>query len=108
MNVLGTPKEDEVRAMSPSVKATLPEINGCGLKRKLKDVDPLFIDLISKLLVYKPKERLKPIEALLHPYFDDLRAQRLTINSRPVIDLFDFGTVEIGENTDLLDRKSVV
>jgi len=36
-------------------------------------VDPMAIDFISKLLVYAPKERLKPMEALLHPYFNELR-----------------------------------
>jgi glycogen synthase kinase 3 beta len=35
--------------------------------------DPEFIDLISKLLKYPPRERLKPLEALLHPYFNELR-----------------------------------
>jgi len=36
-------------------------------------IDPLAVDLIAKLLVYPPKERLKPLEALLHPYFNELR-----------------------------------
>jgi len=36
-------------------------------------IDPLAIDLISKLLVYPPKDRLKPLETLLHPYFNELR-----------------------------------
>lgn len=36
-------------------------------------VDPLAIDLISKILIYNPAERLNPLQALLHPYFDDLR-----------------------------------
>lgn len=37
--------------------------------------DPNLIDLISKLLVYSPKDRLKPLEALNHPYFNDLRTE---------------------------------
>lgn len=34
---------------------------------------PDIIDLISKVLVYNPEQRLKPMEALLHPCFDELR-----------------------------------
>ena len=104
MNVLGTPSELDVKAMCPTVKASLPQINSLGLKKKFKNQDPLFIDFLSSLLVYNPKNRLKPIEALCHPYFDDLRAQRLTINSRPVVELFDFGSVEIGNNPSILQK----
>ena len=31
------------------------------------------IDLIAKILVYNPERRLKPFEAMKHPYFDVLR-----------------------------------
>ena len=29
--------------------------------------------LIQKIFVYDPQKRIKPIEALVHPFFDDLR-----------------------------------
>ena len=32
-----------------------------------------FINLIQKIFVYDPQKRIKPIEALVHPFFDDLR-----------------------------------
>ena len=31
------------------------------------------IDLISKLLMYNPQQRLRPMEALQHQFFDELR-----------------------------------
>jgi serine/threonine protein kinase len=31
------------------------------------------INLISKILTYNPASRLKPLEALAHPFFDELR-----------------------------------
>ena len=34
---------------------------------------PDIIDLVSEVLVYDPKIRLKPMEALTHPAFDELR-----------------------------------
>jgi glycogen synthase kinase 3 beta len=53
--------------------------------------------LISKLLVYDPERRLKPLEALLHPFFDDLRDQdtKLEMGAAIAIDLFDFTKEEI-------------
>ena len=45
---------------------------------------------MSKVLVYPPKERLTPLEALLHPYFNELRNQSCKINGNPLPDIFDF------------------
>lgn len=52
--------------------------------------DPLFIDLISKLMVYPPRERLRPLEALSHPFFNDLRIQGFGIPNHILPDFFDF------------------
>lgn len=54
MNVLGTPTDKEVKEMCESVKVNLPDIRGCGFKKKMKNCDPVLIDLLSKLLVYSP------------------------------------------------------
>ena len=49
------------------------------------------IDLISKILTYSPQERLKPMEILLHPFFDELREENCMLpNGNPLPDLFDF------------------
>jgi len=42
------------------------------------------------VLVYNPEKRLKPLEALLHPYFDELRNPKCRINGKPLANLFDF------------------
>ena len=101
MQVLGTPAPAEVHRMCENVSANLPAIKGMGLKKKLRNADPLLIDLLSKILVYDPKKRLRPFELLAHPYFDDLRSQKLTINGRNVTDLFNFTSTEIGKDKDL-------
>lgn len=48
------------------------------------------MDFISKMLVYPPKERLKPVEGLLHPYFDDIRKEGFVIPNVQLPDMFDF------------------
>ena len=103
MSVLGTPTQEEITAMNPNVQTSLPSIKPLGLKKRFKqNTDPLLIDLLSKILLYNPNKRLKPFEILAHPYFEELRNQKLTINGRGVTDLFDFNSVEIGNNQKLL------
>jgi glycogen synthase kinase 3 beta len=45
---------------------------------------------MSKVLVYAPNERLKPAQALAHPYFNELRAPGFRNSMEYVPDLFDF------------------
>jgi len=87
MQILGTPSTNEVQDMCRKSKAKLPVIQASGLKKKFKTgTNPLVIDLLSKVFVYSPKKRIKPLQALMHPYFDDLRAQKLTINGKGITD----------------------
>lgn len=56
------------------------------------------IDLISALLEYTPTQRLSAIEAMCHPFFDELRDPNTRLpdsrhpnsSSRELPDLFDF------------------
>lgn len=75
MNVLGTPTEKEVEEMCDQVQVNLPLIKGCGLKKVFRNVEDneLLVDLLSKILCYNPKKRLKPFIALAHPFFDPIR-----------------------------------
>ncbi len=54
------------------------------------NADPLLLDLISKILVYNPEERFQPIEALTHPYFDDLREESFQEQDCKIPDFFNF------------------
>ena len=102
LQVLGSPTPQEVSAMCRNAPPGIPEVKGVGLRAKLKTADPELIDLLSKILVYNPAKRIKPFEALTHPYFNALRAQKLTINGKTITDLFNFNEVEVGGNTVLL------
>ena len=42
-------------------------------KKNLRTRDDKLIDFVLKLMVYSPKKRLNAIEAMAHPYFDELR-----------------------------------
>ena len=57
------------------------------------------VDLISKLLSYDPSRRLTPLDAIMHPFFDELRQEGTTLpNGNALPPLFDFSKEEFGQN----------
>mmetsp|Transcript_36361 Transcript_36361/g.32631 ORF Transcript_36361/g.32631 Transcript_36361/m.32631 type:complete len:104 (+) Transcript_36361:1000-1311(+) len=89
------PKSDEFK---------FPQIKAQNWSKVLRNADPLVVDLVSKVLVYNPAARLKPMEALTHPYFKDLRHQNFQIQECKIPDLFNFSKEEIGQaNDEIMD-----
>lgn len=63
------------------------------------------IDLVSRLLEYTPSSRLAAIEAMCHPFFDELRLPDTTLLSgKPLPALFDFDARELSIRPDLIPR----
>ena len=76
IKVVGTPTRQEVLQMNSSYDISeydLPMIKTKSLSRIFPYADTKLVDLVNKLMVYNPHERLSAIEALTHSYFDDLR-----------------------------------
>ena len=71
-------------------------------KGKCEDND--YIDLVSKLLVYEPNNRLTPYKAMCHPFFDELRKENAKFpNGKPLPKhLFEFKKCEKD-----FDKKSI-
>ena len=64
------------------------------------------IDLCSRLLVYNPERRPKPMEILSFKFFDDLRDKNIRLpNGNPLPDLFDFQQEEITSTTPAIMAK---
>lgn len=52
---------------------------------------PEAIDLVSKVLEYTPEARLSAVEAMVHPFFDELRMEGAKMpNGKDFPPLFDF------------------
>jgi glycogen synthase kinase 3 beta len=108
MKILGTPTNDQIKAMNgKNINASkLPKINKRPWEEvfKGKNNDELFIDLVEKLLVYEPMKRLSPYQALLHPYFDELKKKdtKLPDNKKLPDHLFKFKECEIN-----FDKESI-
>ena len=63
----------------------------CVIKVFRPRTAPEAIDLVSKLLEYTPGTRLSAIEAMIHPFFDELRVEGARMpNGKEFPLLFDF------------------
>ena len=70
----------------------------CLSSFKIFKVDPDIdaLDLLSKMLVFEPDKRISAIDALTHPYFDELRDEGLVFpHGNLMPDLFNFSEFEI-------------
>jgi len=99
IKVLGTPTREEIQGMNHTyTEYKFPQIKGSPWSKVFRMRPQEAIDLVSKLLVYTPTNRLKPFEALAHPFFDELRTPGLTLpNGKPLPALFNFSDIEIKE-----------
>ena len=71
---MGTPTESIWPGLTSlkDYKPTFPKWQGGELPGLCSKIGPDGIDLLKKLLVYDPTERLTPEEALDHPYFKSI------------------------------------
>ncbi|KAL7416561.1 putative glycogen synthase kinase 3 alpha [Mrakia frigida] len=107
IKVLGTPTPTEVLALNPRYENhRFPSVRRQPLDRVFRPrTDPLLIDLLSKVLVYTPSERLDAFEALAHPYFDELRQETTRLASGEELPpLFNFTKQELSGRPDLVNR----
>jgi glycogen synthase kinase 3 beta len=74
IKVLGTPTRDQIRTMNPNyMEHKFPQIKPHPFNKVFRKADANAIDLISRLLEYTPTERLSAVDAMVHPFFDELR-----------------------------------
>ena len=77
-NILGPPSEEVINlyksnSFDKDNQSSLNiNIKGKGFEKYLSHCSELFIDLLKKLLVYNPEERLSAKQALQHSYFQDI------------------------------------
>jgi glycogen synthase kinase 3 beta len=111
IKVLGTPSREQIKTMNPNyMEHKFPQIkphpfpkvtsfffspmaqvaeNFCQVFRPR--TAPEAIDMISKLLEYTPSARLSAVQAMIHPFFDELRQEDARMpNGRDFPPLFNF------------------
>ncbi|KAK8615036.1 hypothetical protein V6N13_068822 [Hibiscus sabdariffa] len=108
IKILGTPTREEIKCMNPNyTEFKFPQIKAHPWHKLFhKRMPPEAVDLVSRLLQYSPKLRCTALDALAHPFFDDLRDPNVSLpNGRPVPSLFNFTAQELaGAPTKLRQR----
>jgi len=106
IKLLGTPSNELVMIMNPNCQDfKFPQIKPHPWHKVFRNKsDPMAIDLVSKILVFNPSDRPKPLEALLHPFFDDLRNENFKIPGCQLPDLFNFSQEELSSSLYLADK----
>lgn len=105
IKVLGTPSREQIKTMNPNyMEHKFPQIKPHPFSKVFRPrTAPEAIDLVSKLLEYTPGARLSAVEAMAHPFFDELRAegQRMP-GGKELPPLFDFTREELSVRPDLI------
>ena len=70
----GTPNEKNWPGITklPEFKLSFPQFKGKGIESYNKNLEPVALDLLSKMIQLDPCKRISAKAALNHPYFDDL------------------------------------
>ena len=98
IKVLGTPTVEQIRELNPEyTKFDFPLIDPSPLNKSFSADTPAdAVDLLSQLLRYIPSERIHPMVACGHPFFDRLRTPGTKMpNGRDLPPLFNFTAEEI-------------
>lgn len=104
IKVLGTPSREQIKTMNPNyMEHKFPQIKPHPFSKVFRPRTPTdAIELVTRLLEYTPSSRLTAIEAMCHPFFDELRQQDTRLpNGRDLPPLFDFTVPELSIRPDL-------
>ena len=74
--MFGTPNEKTWPGITklPEFKLTFPQFRAKGIQSYNKNIDPVGLDLLSKMVQPDPSKRISAKQALMHPYFNDLNS----------------------------------
>jgi serine/threonine protein kinase len=109
IKILGTPSKNQILAMNnEATEFKFPQIKAYPWIKifRNKYVEDSFIDLISTLLVYDPNIRAKPLKALLHPYYDELRDPNTKLPNGKNIpsEVFEFSKEEWDQDSAIIEK----
>eukprot|EP00922_Rhytidocystis_sp_ex-Travisia-forbesii_P041407 GHVS01061843.1.p1 GENE.GHVS01061843.1~~GHVS01061843.1.p1 ORF type:complete len:448 (-),score=111.75 GHVS01061843.1:994-2337(-) len=110
IQVLGTPSRKQMSAMNPNyTEFRFPDVKPRDWKKVFDEKTPSSaIDLLTSFLKYEPSERIGPLEALAHPFFDELRSPDARLpNGAEFPELFSLTERELAEMSPEVRRAAL-
>ncbi|KAI8929499.1 kinase-like domain-containing protein [Entophlyctis helioformis] len=105
IKVLGTPTREQIKSMNPNyTEYKFPQIKACPWAKvfRSRTTTNESLEIIAKLLEYTPANRPTAIEAMVHPFFDEIRQPTTKLpNGRDLPELFNFSPLELSIKPDL-------
>ena len=101
IKVLGTPSRDDIREMNASyTEFKFPQIRAHAWAKVSRSRTPAkAVDCVATFLAYAPVKRVKPLNALAHGFFDELKVAGARCDENgggPALPpLFDFTQLEL-------------
>ena len=101
IKVLGTPSRDDIREMNASyTEFKFPQIRAHAWAKVFRSRTPAkAVDCVATFLAYAPVKRVKPLNALAHGFFDELKQPGARCDENgggPALPpLFDFTALEL-------------
>jgi len=108
IKVLGTPTREQIQSMNPNYKEfKFPQIKPHPWSKVFPSwVSNSCVEIISRMLEYTPNDRISPLEACAHEFFNTFRQPDTRLpNGNPLPVLFNFSPEEIANanQKNLLD-----
>ena len=107
IKLLGTPTKNQMKNMNSFFDGyKFPHVKVKTWEQSFDVCDAQTIDFLKQLINYSPQERITAIEALAHPWFDELKVQdvKLPETGRGLPDLFNWTEKETSAFPDLIRR----
>eukprot|EP00284_Hemiselmis_tepida_P017914 CAMPEP_0174939276 /NCGR_PEP_ID=MMETSP1355-20121228/66035_1 /TAXON_ID=464990 /ORGANISM="Hemiselmis tepida, Strain CCMP443" /LENGTH=119 /DNA_ID=CAMNT_0016186279 /DNA_START=47 /DNA_END=402 /DNA_ORIENTATION=+ len=95
INYLGTPCDEDIVAASGNERASkyaasLGNGSTNSLPQYFHSANPQAVDMLVKTLTFNPHKRLSAVEALDHPYLQDVRDRSTEPSAESVLDPAEF------------------
>ena len=110
IKVLGTPTREEIQSMNQNyTEFKFPQIKAHPWSKVFRNrADASAVDLVTKILQYSPTKRLTPLQALLHPFFDEIKVNGAKLpNGKDLPIIFNFSREELSLEPDLIPKLLV-
>ncbi|EGF76935.1 hypothetical protein BATDEDRAFT_20902 [Batrachochytrium dendrobatidis JAM81] len=105
IKMLGTPTREQIKSMNPNyTDYKFPQIKACPWSKvfRSRTTTTESLELIAKLLEYTPTNRPSSVEAMIHPFFDEIKKPETKLpNGRDLPELFNFSALELSIQPEL-------